>query len=147
MSQSTGDEAARDLVETMIAGWNQHDAACYASIFADDAEFTNVFGITITGRAEIEASHAPIFKTMFKDSHLRMTELRTRTLRPDVVYGDLRWEMTGARDPHGNEWPARQGCMSFVATRAPDRWSVAVVHNMDLPPAEAVAAAKAAMAR
>jgi hypothetical protein len=43
--------------------------------------------------------------------------------------------MTGARDPLGNEWPVRSG-MNLVATREDGTWSIAILHNMDLPDEE-----------
>jgi uncharacterized protein (TIGR02246 family) len=145
MMDATVQEAIGDLVERMVAGWNAHDARRFASIFAEDAEFTNVFGVTMAGRRAIEAAHAAIFATMFKDSRLQLTASRSRLLRSDVVVGELRWELTGARDPRGNEWPARRNSMSIVATADDGRWSVASVHNMDLPPEAAIEAARAAM--
>lgn len=42
---------------------------------------------------------------MFTDSHLTVTETRGRLVRPDVAAVDVKWTMTGARDPHGNPWP------------------------------------------
>jgi hypothetical protein len=39
---------------------------------------------------------------MFKDSHLSVAETRVRPIRPDVASVEVKWKMTGARDPHGN---------------------------------------------
>ena len=129
----TADEAIQDLVRTLEAAWNRHDARAFAAAFAEDAEFTNVFGMVQRGRAGIEAAHAPIFKTMFKDSQLTVTETRVRLIRSDVAAVDVKWTMTGARDPHGNPWPARTGLLNWIVTRHGERWLIDVSHNMDLP--------------
>jgi hypothetical protein len=71
----------------------------------------------------------------FKDSVLTRTGLDLRFLRDDVAAIDVRWEMTGARDPLGNEWPVRSGLINLVATRD-GTWSIAILHNMDLPDEE-----------
>jgi uncharacterized protein (TIGR02246 family) len=146
----TQKEAARQaidrLVADMIAAWNSHDAAAFAAAFAEDAEFTNVFGMVQIGRAGIEGAHAPIFKTMFKDSRLTATETRLRMIRPDVAAVDVRWKMSGARDPMGNPWPERAGILNWVVTLHGDQWLIDVSHNMDLPSPE-LAKAPAATTR
>jgi uncharacterized protein (TIGR02246 family) len=129
----TAHKAIEDLVGALEAAWNRHDANAFAQAFAEDADFTNVFGMVQKGRAGIEAGHAPIFKTMFKDSQLTVTETRVRLIRSDVAAVDVKWTMTGARDPHGNPWPARTGLLNWIVTRHGERWLIDVSHNMDLP--------------
>jgi uncharacterized protein (TIGR02246 family) len=127
------ERAIRDIVEALVVAWNRHDAGAFAASFAEDANFTNVFGMSVKGRGAIEALHEPIFRTMFKDSRLSVTETRIRFLRPDLAAVDVRWEMSGARDPQGREWPDRRGLLSFIATERHHAWSIDVFHNMDLP--------------
>ncbi len=124
---------AERIVAALVDSWNVHDAERFAAAFHDDADFTNVFGMSAKGRKEIEAFHAPIFQTMFRNSRLAATETRVRELRPDVATVDIRWEMTGARDPHGDEWPLRRGLISLVITHEAGAWRIAAMHNMDLP--------------
>jgi uncharacterized protein (TIGR02246 family) len=121
------------LVAGLVEAWNRHDAHVFAAAFADDAEFTNVFGMVQKGRAAIEAAHAPIFKSMFRGSHLAVKETRIRLIRPDVASVDVRWTMTGARDPHGNPWPEREGLLNWIVTDHGGNWLIDVSHNMDLP--------------
>jgi uncharacterized protein (TIGR02246 family) len=128
------------LVSDMVAAWNRHDATAFAVAFAVDAEFTNVFGMVQQGRPEIEALHAPLFKTIFKDTQLTATETRLRMIRPDVAAVAVRWKMTGARNPKGEPWPEREGILNWVVTRHDDRWLIDVSHNMDLPSPELVKA-------
>ncbi len=138
------ESAVNRVVESLFEAWNVHDAHAFAGPFAADADFTNVFGMRAKGRQAIERFHAPIFATMFAQSTLTQGSTDVRFLRPDVAAIDVGWEMTGARDPHGAEWPSRKGIMSLVAARDGSQWSIAVMHNMDLPP-EALAGAQAAL--
>jgi len=133
MSGTSAEIAIQSIVTALVEAWNRHDAHAFAAPFAEDAEFTNVFGMVQKGRAGIEAAHAPIFKTMFKDSRLSVTETRVRLVRPDVASVDVRWTMTGARDPHGNPWPQREGLLNWIATDHGGEWLIDVSHNMDLP--------------
>jgi uncharacterized protein (TIGR02246 family) len=139
------EKAIEKLITTLLDGWNEHNAQRFASIFAAGAEFTNVFGMLLPGRAAIEAEHRAIFAGMFKDSHLTATGTRVRAVRPEVAVAELRWQMTGARDPFGKEWPARQGLLNFVATRESDGWSVVTLYNRDLPPPEKLQSVQAAL--
>ncbi|HEV2897746.1 MAG TPA: SgcJ/EcaC family oxidoreductase [Pseudaminobacter sp.] len=125
-------EGVESVAHRLVEAWNRHDAHAFATVFAADAEFTNVFGMQATGRGDIEQFHTPIFETMFKDSHLSADSVRSRHVRPDVATLDLWWSMTGALDPRGNEWPRRRGLISVVATRDHDEWLIATMHNMEL---------------
>jgi uncharacterized protein (TIGR02246 family) len=138
--KETAQQAIDRLVSDMIDAWNRHDAAEFATAFAEDAEFTNVFGMVQQSRPEIEALHAPLFKTIFKDTKLIATETRLRMIRPDVAAVDVRWKMTGARNPMGEPWPEREGILNWIVTRHGDRWLIDVSHNMDLPSPELVKA-------
>ncbi|MEO5324916.1 SgcJ/EcaC family oxidoreductase [Mesorhizobium sp. CC13] len=122
-----------EIARRIADAWNVHDAGAFAALFAKDADFTNVFGMEATGRAEIERFHAPVFETMFKESVLSVDGARSRMLREDVATVDLRWSMTGARDPMGREWARRRGLISLVMSRENGDWLIASMHNMDLP--------------
>lgn len=137
------DRAAGRIVASLVEAWNIHDADAFAQVFAEDADFTNVFGMRARGRGEIAGFHAPIFRTIFKDSRLAATETRVRGLRDDIAAVDVRWTMTGARSPDGAAWPRRDGVMSMILARD-GGWQIVVLHNMDLPPAE-MAEAQAAL--
>lgn len=145
VGQEAGEQAIRSIVDALVQAWNRHDAKAFVAVFAEDADFTNVFGMHAKGRVEIEGFHVPIFKTMFKDSRLEATETRLRFLRPDVAAAEVLWKMTGARDASGKEWPDRRGLLNFVATAKGGTWSIDVFHNMDLPAPEQAEAQAALM--
>jgi uncharacterized protein (TIGR02246 family) len=130
------ERAIREIVDGLAVAWNRHDAGGFVARFAEDADFTNVFGMSVKGRGAIKALHEPIFRTIFKDSRLDISETRTRFLRPDLAAVDVRWTMSGARDPQGREWPNRRGLLNFIATETRGVWSIDVFHNMDLPAPE-----------
>ena len=91
-----------------------------------------------SGRSKIEAFHAPMFATIFKNSHQTYTAINTRFIRPDVAAVDVHWSMTGAMDAQGNPRLDRQGLLSFVMAKHDDEWQIVVMHNLDLtalPPA------------
>ena len=132
MAANSGEQGVASMVDALVKAWNVHDPRAFAACFAADADFTNVFGMAAKGRDAVEQFHAPIFETMFRDSRLSATEMRTLFLNDAIAAVDVRWEMTGARDPKGKEWPKRHGLMSLIAMQDGKSWSIAVMHNMDI---------------
>jgi uncharacterized protein (TIGR02246 family) len=135
-AEHAADKAAINAVLTnrFIAGWNAHDAHIFASAFAEDADFTNVRGVSASGRYQIEQFHAQAFQKMFMQSHQTAEVKKIRFLKPDVAVVDVRWEMTGALTPDGIPVPYRTGLLALVFTSPGGHWFITVMHNTDLSP-------------
>ena len=55
------EEGIRKVLANFIEAWNKHDAKAFSMLFAEDADFTNVAGVSAHGRAEgREVSRAAI---------------------------------------------------------------------------------------
>ena len=74
----TDERAIRAVMDRFVDAWNHHDAKAFATVFAEDADFTNWRGTGASGRTKIEAFHAPVFATIFSKSHLEYTDIKTR---------------------------------------------------------------------
>jgi uncharacterized protein (TIGR02246 family) len=121
------------VLADQVEAWNRHDAKAFSMVFAEDADFTNVVGMSAHGRAEVEKFHAPMFATIFKDTNLKITKTKIRFIKPDVAAVDAWWEMTGAKTREGKEIPLRKGLLNFVMTKEGGTWFITVMHNMNLP--------------
>jgi uncharacterized protein (TIGR02246 family) len=121
----------RETVAALNDAWNAHDAAAFAALFHDDADFTNVLGMTANGRDGVERFHSPLFATIFKHSRFRADAIRVRFIRADVALMDIRWNMTGAEDRDRRPWPDRQGLMTLVMTPRDGSWAIAVMHVIE----------------
>jgi uncharacterized protein (TIGR02246 family) len=130
------DEAAVNAVikDRFLAGWNAHDAHVFASAFAPDADFTNVRGMSVSGRENIEHFHAQAFQKVFMQSHQTAETKKIRFLKPDIAVVDVQWEMTGALAPDGTPRSVRNGLLALVFTRVGENWLIAIMHNLDLTP-------------
>jgi uncharacterized protein (TIGR02246 family) len=128
----TDQEAVVAVIDQVVDAWNRHDAKAFAGVFAEDADFTNWRGEGASGRSKIEELHAPMFATIFKNSHQSYTAIKTRFIRPDVAAVDVRWEMTDATDAQGNPRPYRRGLLSFTMEKNAGQWQIVVMHNLDL---------------
>ncbi len=112
--------------------WNKHDAKAFALLFAEDADFTNWTGQGATGRDAIERYHEPLFATRFKTSHQTTENIKVRLVKPDVASLDIWWNMTGAMDDSGQLRPSRRGILSWIMTKEEGKWSIKIMHNLDL---------------
>jgi len=131
--QPADEKAIRGVIDSFMDAWNHHDAKAWTAVFTDDADFTNVVGVSASGRSEIEQFHANVFATIFKDSLQKYTGIKIRFVRPDVAAVDVHWEMTGSTSPAGDPIPLRQGLLNFTMTKSHDKWQIVVMHNMNLP--------------
>jgi uncharacterized protein (TIGR02246 family) len=129
------------ITDRFLAGWNAHDAHVFASAFAPDADFTNVRGVGVSGRENIEKFHAQAFQKMFMQSHQTAEVKKIRFLKPDVAVVDAEWKMTGALGPDGVSRPVRTGLLDLVFTSSGGNWLITVMHNVDLTPAVTVSPA------
>ena len=63
IAQNSGEhdrQAIRTVMDRFMDAWNRHDAKAFASVFAEDADFTNWRGEGASDRSKIEEFHAPI---------------------------------------------------------------------------------------
>jgi uncharacterized protein (TIGR02246 family) len=128
------DRAAIEItLERFLEAWNTHDAHAFSLVFTEDADFTNVMGVSVHGRENVESFHAPIYATIFKASHLTSTIRSIRFLTSDLAAVDVDWRMTGAFSPVGAALPERRGLLVWIMARQADgSWLIAIMHNAEI---------------
>ena len=137
--QNADEKAVRALVAALGDAFAKLDAHAFSMVFHEDADFTNVWGMTAHGRKAIEEFHRPLLEgdgaepiPSFKHAELKVLDTKVRFLRPDVACVDATWTQTGAGQ-NGRDMGARKGLLMLIATKDRDGWGIAVMHNMDLP--------------
>jgi uncharacterized protein (TIGR02246 family) len=137
--QIDDEKPIRALLDSFGMAFAQRDAHAFSLVFHEDADFTNVWGMTAHGRKAIEDFHRPLLEgdgagmvPSFKNAEFKVVETRIRFLRPDVAFADVTWTQTGAVQ-NGHDMGARKGLLMLVATREGGTWGIAIMHNMDLP--------------
>src|SRR5215475_403962 len=97
MSQQVS-ESDRAAVEAIAAGlvdaWHHASGAEYASHFAEDADFVNVYGLHGKGRPAIAEGHDHIFKGVYAGSTIELSVTQVRPLAADVLLAHCRGRMT-----------------------------------------------------
>ena len=82
------------LLDAMSKAWNLHDARAYSMAFSEEADFTNVLGMSAYSRNSIQKEHEKSFATVFKNSSLKITGKKIRYITNDITAVDVWWEMT-----------------------------------------------------
>jgi uncharacterized protein (TIGR02246 family) len=126
-------EGIQKLLDGFAHGWNVHDAKIFSEVFAEDADFTNVMGMSRQGRTAIIDIHDTLFKTIWASSTLTITKSKIRFIKPDVAAVDAWWNLNGLKKPDGSDGPFRKGLLNFIMTKDKSDWVITVMHNMDLP--------------
>jgi uncharacterized protein (TIGR02246 family) len=149
--ERAADEAAlRKLVAEQTDAWNRSDAAAWCKDFAPDATFTNILGVVLDGRPEIEKRHTFIFDNLFKGSRTQVTVTRVLFVDDAVAVVDTDHVVTGyTRLPPGIQ-PTEPGMlktrMRFVMKKTGKTWQIVAGQNTDVKPVPAAAPTKEAPA-
>ena len=79
------EQLLQGILQQIETAWNRYDSVSLAAVFAEDANFIQIFGGQLDGRAAIEAAHRHIFETIYRGSHASFVLRSIRFLRPDVA--------------------------------------------------------------
>ena len=132
LTRDIDDPAIQNILNDFAAAWNAHDARSFSQLFAEDADFTNVKGVSRHGRAAFEEFHEPLFKTIWAYSKITITKNKVRFIKQDVAAVDAWWDLTGLKKSDGSDAPPRTGLLILIMTKSDNKWEITVMHNMDL---------------
>ena len=132
-SKSTDADSAaiRQVVADFVDAFNHHDARAWSSFLAEDGDFTNVTGLYLHGRKDVEARFTELFSTRLKAAHRTATVRHIRLIAPDIAFVDADWELVGSKAADGSENPVRKGLFNFVMTRQNGHWVFAVFEESE----------------
>lgn len=120
-----------EAIGVFISGWNEHDLVRHFSVFAEDADFVDVAGRRLRGRAAMLADQSARHAQRFAESSVRTLDLDIRMLRDDVALVHYQWEMVGDRGPDGTGHGVRRGIFTFTLCREAGTWLVVAAHNTE----------------
>lgn len=127
--------AIGQLGQALQDAWNRGDAAGYASLFTDDADFVAWTGEYGRGRKAIEDGHRRLFRGPLAGSRMVLTgddagsalPQSLRFIRPDVAVMIASGAVTLASQSVAG--PDHESVQTFVLTRNGGHWRVAAFHN------------------
>jgi uncharacterized protein (TIGR02246 family) len=120
-----------------VKAFNARRAKDVAALLTRDADFAFLQGSSVegleyalvTGRAEIVGCHETLF-SVFPDSHLEQTVLNARLVRPDLLFADVEFEITGLPKDSG---PIR-GRALVIRVKEAGAWKIAAERNVSKTP-------------
>ncbi len=123
----TSDERAlHGMVYQLETAWNAADAATFAALFVEDADFIHILGGYYSGRTAIEGGHRMIFGTIYKGSTVRYSVDGIKFLRPDVAIVFLRQFLQFREGGAASELEARP---TIVAEKVDGDWRIVALQN------------------
>lgn len=101
--QGADEAAVRGLMTAFGEAFAKLDAHAFSLIFHEDADFTNVFGMSAHGRKAIEEFHRPLLEgdgagsiPSFKHAEFKVVETKAHGRNLDADRGGAEWEGYGA---------------------------------------------------
>ena len=133
--ESAERQAILELGQALQEAWNRGDAAGYASLFTDDADFVAWNGMYGRGRRAIEDGHRPLFdgplagsRMVLVDDHAESAPPASlRFLRPDAAIMVVSGVVTLAGQ--GATGPDHKSVQTFVLIKNDGQWRVTAFHN------------------
>jgi uncharacterized protein (TIGR02246 family) len=118
-------ESIEQIIEDWRAGWELGDPRLAARAYADDADWTNAFGVTRRGRAAIEAALSEMFsKTHVMAGRDTVVGVEVRLVRRDVAVARTRVERTGQLTRSGEPMGTRQTTHLRVLEHSEAGWRI-----------------------
>jgi len=141
-AQSHSDEETiRQILLERIESFNRHEGP-QSSVYTEDADFVNVYGMWRKGPAEIEGRQKERMETVLKEAKINLIDLRIRFVRPDVARVHQTHEMTGMLTADGKTMPPNRELGIRVMVKEHDKWLTTAFHNTIVRPVESPPPAK-----
>lgn len=140
-ADDAGSAAIKQVLTDFYENFSRHDAHATAMNFAEDADFTNMYGAQRHGRKEIEERFTALFASNLKSARRTDTVRNIRFLTPELASVDADSVITGSTAPDGSTLPPRKGLLIVVMTKQNGRWLISIFHEAEFPTAPASAPA------
>jgi len=140
----TKDEGAiQDILKQLQNAWNAYDSVSFADAFVEDANFIQIFGGQLDGRAAIEAAHRHIFNTIYKGSRASFQLRSIRFVRPDVAIVFSRAQVNFHEGTEAREIETRP---TLIVARQGAEWKIVAFQNTKISAVPVAAQAAARLA-
>ena len=116
---ATVEQAVDSLAQAYADGWAKADAAACASIYSEDADQTDFFGVTVKGRAAIQEAIAQTLGT-FGKSTIDIKRTSLHVVSPNVIVSDGTWEVVGS----AVEGAPTSGFYTVILQKHGDAWHI-----------------------
>lgn len=118
-----------EIIEGIPDAWNNHQGHGFADGYAQDADFVNIFGMTFTGKQEIEDRHIQILGTFLKGTIFEVIDIKLREAIPGTVIAQVPWTVSNVTKPGIDAKETMTGIFTFVFIKNNSKWEITVSQN------------------
>jgi uncharacterized protein (TIGR02246 family) len=140
---TTEEAAIQTILQQIETGWNAYDSVSIAELFAEDANFIQIFGGQLDGRTAIEAAHRVIFNTIYRGSHASFMLRSIRFVRPDVAIVFARAHVKFKENNETREIETRP---TLIVVKEQAKWQIVAFQNTKISEVPTAAQAAARLA-
>lgn len=118
-------QQVEQLLQNWNRAWESKDPKLAAQDYADDADWTNAFGMKRKGRAEIEKFLTEVFSLPFvMAAQSKTADQSIRFIKPDVALITTTVEREGQQTPTGETMAKRHTSHLRVAVKSTNGWKI-----------------------
>ena len=129
-AQGGDEDAVKALTAAWAEGWNAGDMDAIGALYAEDSDYVNFFGETVSGRSAIQAAFAEINSTVYQGTKISIEPAALTFVKPDVAISDTVWKITGV--PAGAPDVPTSGQSTAVMLKQDGAWKI-VAHRSRVP--------------
>lgn len=120
-----------DLLNDFQKYWNRKDSGKMASLFTENAEFTDIMGQIAQGKKAIETMHNRVFQLVMKHAVMSHEILYIREVASLHIMITCKWETKGHTNRQNERLPHRQGIMLVAVSSIGKNPLISLVQNFD----------------
>jgi uncharacterized protein (TIGR02246 family) len=110
--------------------WNMHNMDSMGTLLRQDADFINVGGVWLKGKAAVVKDHKAKHEGIkFKTSIWETDSVAIKYLKPDVAIVHIGWGIKGDFEDDGTPRKPRHGIFTWVVCKQNSRWLLTIVQN------------------
>jgi uncharacterized protein (TIGR02246 family) len=126
---SDAEEAVKMVATQWQDAWNGGDMDALGALYAEDADYVDLFGRTFKGREQIQANFSEVHSTAYEGAKISIETTSVQFVKPDVAVSDSAWEVTGHAEAEG---VPSKGVSTGVLVKQDGEWEI-VAHRTRVP--------------
>lgn len=119
------------VIEKLVAIWNEKNADGLGTLFTEDTEFVDVVGQIAIGKNQVIEQHRFPFAVTNKIAVFSIYNIYIRNISDTIVLATVYWLNQKGTTPKGDILPDRHGAMQIILVQVGGELKIKLVHNLD----------------
>ena len=129
---SDDEEAVKSIAATWVEAWNAGDMKAVGDLYTDDSDYVDLFGQSLKGRTDIEASFSEVKSATYEGAKLSIETKAVHFVKSDLAVSDTVWEVSDLPEAEGPAPPSKGQATIVVQKQADGQWKI-VAHRTRVP--------------